>query len=366
MPPVSQWSIEPSSLDENERTGDVLGLLLAQSKQWAGYTIDQLSHWMPSLIFGSLCLLTALLLARRLSKNLSSLMAPRLDETLGRFIANLSFYAMLTFAMVVVLPLFGIPLSGVTAVLASAAFAIAFALQGTLSNISAGMLLLLLRPFKIGDFVQLGAVLGKVNEIDLFTTTLDTFDNRRVILPNASIVAGTIENISFHPNRRIDVTVGIEYSASLDATRGALTEAVQAIGDRIVLGEGKGHKIVLTNFADSSVEWTLRVWVRQEDFFQAREDLLVEMKKSLDSANIGIPYPQLRVHMSSVDSVVSVQADSTISTGEINTGDGTGRTDLPYSSDGGELRADRIRPRARERSTNEKIMKAAKPGQFGF
>ena len=188
-----------------------------------------------------------------------------------------------------------------TMVLAAAGFAIGLAFQGTLSNFAAGVLMLVFRPFKVGDVITAGGVTGKVNEIDLFTTTLDTPDNRRIIVPNSSIAGGTIENVSYHTHRRIEVLVGIEYKADLQATRDALERAVAQLSAKTIQGTGRGSAVVLSDLGDSAVHWKVRMWVATADFFPMTEALTGEVKRQLDAANISIPFPQMDVHLNRVD-----------------------------------------------------------------
>jgi len=248
---------------------------------------------------GLLALLAAYFFAKFVSAQVRGLVCQRVDETLGRFIAKMVFYAIVILAITIILPTVGVQVTGLMAVLATAGFAIGLAFQGTLSNFSAGVLLLVFRPFKVGDLVNIAGITGKINEIDLFTTTLDTPDNRRMILPNSSISGNTIENMTFHEHRRAEVTVGVEYSASLDRTRAALTACAESMADCTIQGEGRGYQVLLTNLGDSSVQWTVRLWVAKDQFFQCRERLTGEIKRHLDLNEIGIPFPQLRVHMSS-------------------------------------------------------------------
>jgi small conductance mechanosensitive channel len=184
------------------------------------------------------------------------------------------------------------------AVLATAGFAIGLAFQGTLSNFSAGILLLVFRPFKVGDSVNIASVIGRVNEIDLFTTTLDTPDNRRLIIPNSTIASSTIENISYHPHRRVEVIVGVEYSANVEQTRQALNEAIESMSDMVIPGEGRGYQIILSNLGASSVDWIVRAWVAKDNFHAAKERVTHQIKATLAQYRIGIPFPQMHLHMS--------------------------------------------------------------------
>jgi small conductance mechanosensitive channel len=144
-------------------------------------------------------------------------------------------------------------------------------------------------------------MMGRVNEIDLFTTTLDTPDNRRIIVPNSSISSGTIENISYHQHRRVEVLVGVAYAANIDATRAALTAAAASLAAMTIPGEGRGYTVILASLADSSVQWKVRVWARSIDFFAVTEQLTQAIKQELDAAKIQIPFPQMDVHLHRID-----------------------------------------------------------------
>ena len=237
------------------------------------------------------------LVASYLSRVASGPVCRRVDQTLGKFIGKVIFYGVLLGVVGGVLSQVGVKLGGIATILAAAGFAIGLAFQGTLSNFAAGVLLLVFRPFKVGDFINAAGVMGKVNEIDLFTTTLDTPDHRRIIVPNSSISGSTIENVSFHRHRRAEVLVGVAYSADIDRTREALTQACLAMGDRVVQGEGRGHMVLMSDLGSSSVNWIVRAWVASADFFAAREMLTVHVKRHLDAAGITIPFPQMDIHL---------------------------------------------------------------------
>jgi small conductance mechanosensitive channel len=241
------------------------------------------------------------LVAKYLSRIVSGPICKRIDETLGKFIGRVMFYGVLLTVMGTVLNQIGFKMTGVATILAAAGFAIGLAFQGTLSNFAAGVLLLVFRPFKVGDMINAAGVTGRVNEIDLFTTTLDTPDFRRIIVPNSSISGGTIENISFHKHRRVEVIVGVAYSSDLDATRQALMAAAESVREKTIQGEDRGYNVILATLADSSVQWKVRVWTAATDFFAVTESLTQAIKVQLDAANIAIPFPQMDVHLHRVD-----------------------------------------------------------------
>ncbi len=241
------------------------------------------------------------LAAKYLSRVISKPICRRVDETLGRFIGKAIFYAIMLAVVAAVATQFGMKLGGIAALLAGASFAVGLAFQGTLSNFAAGVLMMVFRPFKVGDVINAGGVTGKVNEIDLFTTTLDTPDNRRIIVPNSAISGGTIENVSYHPHRRIEVVVGVDYNADIEATRGALQRAADVFSGQMISGENRGAAIVLGNLGDSAVEWKVRMWVASADYWSMLESLTAEVKRQLDAVGIGIPFPQLDVHLNRID-----------------------------------------------------------------
>ena len=276
----------------------------AAKGEYAQVTDYATTHLLPSLIsaaIGLAVIFVGYMVAKYVSRIISSPICRKVDETLGRFAGKMVFYLILFGVTGAVLSSLGAPLGGLAALLAAAGFAVGLAFQGTLSNFAAGVLMMVFRPFKVGDVINAGGVTGKVNEIDLFTTTLDTPDNRRIIVPNSSISGGTIENISFHTHRRVEVLVGVDYSADMDQTRAALEAAIGHFEMATIQGEGRGAAVVLAGLGASSVDWKVRVWVAAESYWSVHESLTAEVKRRLDAVSIGIPFPQLDVHISRDD-----------------------------------------------------------------
>ncbi len=216
------------------------------------------------------------------------------EETLARFLGNMIRYLVLFAGGIAILGTLGIETTSFAAVLAAAGFAIGMAMSGMLGNIAAGVMLLFFRPFKVGDVANAGGTTGKVIEIGLFTTTFDTPDNRRIIVPNGSIFGGTIENVSHHDTRRVAVAVGTDYGADIDKTREVLMTAAKACKDVLVDPE---PGVVLTGLGGSSIDWSVRVWVNSDDYWAVLDELTRDVKYALDNAGIGIPYPQMDVHI---------------------------------------------------------------------
>ena len=218
----------------------------------------------------------------------------KVEETLARFLSNIARYAVLIAGGVAILGTLGIETTGFAAVLAAMGFAIGMAMSGMLGNIAAGVMLLLFRPFKVGDVVSAGGVTGKIYEIGLFTSSFDTPDNRRIIVPNNSIFGDTIENVSFHKTRRVDVEVGTEYRSDIDKAREVMLAAAKAC-DKVLLDPEPN--VVLRGLGNSSIDWMVRAWVNTEDYWPTKDRLTRDVKYALDNAKIGIPFPQMDVHI---------------------------------------------------------------------
>jgi small conductance mechanosensitive channel len=247
-------------------------------------------------IFGVVILIAAYFAAKFLARVCSIPIQARVDETLGKFFSKLIFYAIMVAAIVGVIDKLGFNVTSFAAVLAAAGFAVGLAFQGTLSNFAAGVLLLVFRPFKVGDTVVVAGNRGKVFEIDLFSTSMDTADNRRIILPNSSIAGNTIENMTHHAYRRIEVPVAVAYECDLLATRTALDEAAETLGEMLIPGDDYGYKVATESIGLNCVNWNVQAWVKTADCGLARELLIVAIKESLDAHGLKIPSSQMQVH----------------------------------------------------------------------
>ncbi len=216
-----------------------------------------------------------------------------IDDTIAGFASSLARYFVLVIVLIAVLQLFGIETTSLVAVLGATTLAIGLALQGTLSHVAAGVMLLFFRPFKVGDYVEIGGQSGTVKEITLFTTELATPDNVQIILPNGEAWGSAVINYSAHPTRRVDITIGIGYDDSMDQAMETF-KAVIAADDRI--HASPDPFVAITNLGDSAVDVTLRVWCASSDYWALKFDLTKTLKSALDAAGISIPYPQMDVH----------------------------------------------------------------------
>lgn len=223
-----------------------------------------------------------------------ALQKARVDETLTKFLGRSARWSVLVLVFVASLSLFGVETTSLAAVIGSAGIAIGLAFQGTLSNFAAGAMLLMFRPFDVSDVIRAAGELGKVDCIDLFTTTIDTFDNRRIIVPNSQLFGSTIVNVTHHPHRRTEVTVGVDYSADIDQTRDVLQAAAERVADALA---DPAPDVVLQDLGDSAVIWSVRAWAVNDNFGSVRQAMIREVKNALDAAGIGIPYPQMDVHL---------------------------------------------------------------------
>ena len=218
----------------------------------------------------------------------------RFDPTLSKFLSSSVRYVVLAVTVVAVLDRFGVETMSLIAVLGAAGLAIGLALQGTLSNIAAGVMLLIFRPLKIGDSVEIAGHRGSVRGITLFVTELATGDNVQIIIPNASVWGTAIKNYSFHSTRRIDFTIGVGYGDDLDKAASTI-QAVIAAGTRCL--KDPESLIAVSELADSSVNFVVRVWCRSSDYGSLKFALTKAFKEGLDRAGISMPFPQRDIHV---------------------------------------------------------------------
>lgn len=216
----------------------------------------------------------------------------RFDKTLVPVLSQIARYAILVFTMVLVLAEFGVQTASIIAVLGAAGLAIGLALQGTLQNVAAGMMLLMLRPFQVGDFIATASCSGTVEEIGIFTTTMRTAEGVYVAAPNSQIWSEAITNYSRNPTRRVDVAIGISYEDDIDKAR-ALLVGLAEQDERIL--KDPAPACVVTRLGESSVDLQLRGWARQADHWEVLCDLTREAKYAFDKAGITIPYPHREI-----------------------------------------------------------------------
>ncbi|MBT3552576.1 MAG: mechanosensitive ion channel [Rhodospirillaceae bacterium] len=217
----------------------------------------------------------------------------RVDATLVGFFSSVARYVVLIVTGMAVLDRFGVETTSLVAVLGAAGLAIGLALQGTLSNVAAGVMLLIFRPFKVGDFVEAAGQAATVQELNLFFTVMATLDNVRITIPNGQIWGATLKNFSANPIRRVDFVFGISYDADID-------KAMDTIRD-LVSSDARVHKdpepfLAVSNLGDSSVDITVRVWAQTEDYWAVNFDTIKAVKQRFDAEGIGIPFPSRTIY----------------------------------------------------------------------
>jgi small conductance mechanosensitive channel len=220
--------------------------------------------------------------------------APRVDETLKPVIASVVRYGILIFVLIAVLAQFGVQTTSIIALLGAAGLAVGLALQGTLQNIAAGIMLLFLRPFRVGDYIDAEGLAGTIEEIGLFTTQMRTYDGIYLEVPNGQIWNRPIHNYSRVTSRRLDMVVGIGYQDDIDKALAAMMDLL--VEDERVIDDPE-PQVMVKELGDSSVNLNLRCWVDSGDYWSLRFDLTKALKQRLDAEGISIPFPQRDVHL---------------------------------------------------------------------
>ena len=213
---------------------------------------------------------------------------------LVRFLSSILRWVLLLFVIIAALSLLGIDTTSLIALLGAAGLAIGLSLQSSLSNFAAGVMIIVFRPFNKGDFVEVAGATGVIDNINIFTTTMTTPDNKEVIVPNGSILASNITNYSARDTRRVDMVFGISYDDDLRKAKKLLEEIIA--GDDRVLAD-PAPVVALSELADSSVNFIVRPWAKAEDYWGLMWDTTEAVKLRFDEAGISIPYPQMDVHM---------------------------------------------------------------------
>ncbi|MGB3605576.1 mechanosensitive ion channel family protein [Psychroserpens sp.] len=236
-------------------------------------------------------------LIRMIVKGMRKTMNKReFEPSLQKFLLNLTGWILKIIMIIVVLGTVGIETTSFAAVIAAAGLAIGLALQGSLANFAGGVLILIIKPFKIGDFISAQGIEGTVKEISIFNTTVNTFGNQLAVIPNGKLSNDNIVNYSAEPIRKEAITFGISYDSDIKVTKDILLKLVNE-QEQVIQDEGKVPMIVVSELADSSVNLSLRYWSKNEDFWALRWFILEEGKSRLESAGVVIPFPQRDVHI---------------------------------------------------------------------
>lgn len=246
------------------------------------------------VIYAVVILIVGRWVAKAVTRFIRRIMSKNVDGTVTNFVASLSYIALLAFVIIAALHQLGIQTTSFIAILGAAGLAIGLALQGSLSNFAAGVLMIIFKPFKDGDYVEGGGTAGTVEKIEIFSTQLITPDNKTVIVPNAKIMGDNIVNYSAKGTRRVDMVFGIGYDDDIDKARELIQEII-ASDERIL--KDPAPVVVVSELGDSSVNLTTRVWSTADDYWGILFDTTEKVKKRFDAENISIPFPQRDVHM---------------------------------------------------------------------
>jgi small conductance mechanosensitive channel len=265
--------------------------------------IDQIMDQLPSLIitYGTQLVMAIVifLIGQWVAKAVSNAVVKGMnkkdvDRTISSFIGNLIYCGLFAFVIIAALGQLGIQTASFVAIIGAAGLAVGFALQGSLSNFASGVLLILFRPIRSGDFVEAAGEAAVVDQIGIFSTTMKTGDNKVIIVPNSNIMGGNITNYSLEATRRIDLVIGIGYDADIRKAKEVLEDIINK--EERVLKE-PGTIIGVAELADSSVNFVVRPWVNSGDYWPTKFALLETIKIRFDAENISIPFPQMDIHL---------------------------------------------------------------------
>lgn len=251
-----------------------------------------LMNYLPQLVLAIVTLVVGLWLINRFVNTIDRKLTAK-DPTLGRFVTGLTSILLKVVLLISVASMVGIATTSFIAVLGAAGLAVGLALQGSLANFAGGVLILIFKPFKVGDVVEAQGFLGTVKEIQILYTLMDTFDNRQVVIPNASLSNASLTNYSAYSDRRVDLTIGISYSDDIQKAR-EVTQATLAKDERVY--QDPAPMIVVGELGESSVDLKIRIWAHADNLWPVYWDMLEKIKVAFDENGITIPFPQRDVH----------------------------------------------------------------------
>lgn len=257
--------------------------------------VELVQNYGLPLVWAIIVFIVGRIVARIITKVVAKMMTKsNIDETLVKFTKTVVYVALMIFVILAALGKLGIETTSFAAILAAAGLAIGLSLQGTLSNFASGFMLILFRPFKVGDFVEAGGVSGVVEEIQIFSTKMRSGDNKEITVPNGQIIGSTITNYSAKETRRVDLVIGVGYNDDLKKVR-AVLEDILAKDERVL--KDPAPTIGVAELADSSVNFVVRPWVKSGDYWPVLFDTQETVKLRFDAEGISIPYPQQDLHI---------------------------------------------------------------------
>jgi len=267
----------------------------ATLQAWAQKALEYVTVHGLSVLYALVIFLVGRWTAGMVSKGIRNVMTRhRIDPALISFASSLAYFGLLAFVIVATLEQIGVKATSFVAIIGAAGLAVGLALQGSLSNFASGVLIIVFRPFKIGDYVEAAGTAGVVKEITILTTVMATPDNKKIIVPNSAVMSGTITNFSANETRRLDLVFGVSYSSDLPQVKRILEEMLAA--DERCLKDPAPMVGVLA-LADSSINFAVRPWVKTSDYWSVYFDMNLRVKQRFDAEGISIPFPQRDVHL---------------------------------------------------------------------
>ncbi len=260
---------------------------------------DTLLYWLSTYSLKLVAAILVLVIGRWLARKITNvirklLVKQQIDITLVNFLENIIYYTLLIVVVIAAAGQLGINTASFLTIVGAAGLAIGLALRDSLSNFASGVMLILFRPFRVGDVVNAAGVTGKVETISMFTTIMNTPDNQKIIVPNSAITSSTITNITANETRRVDMVIGIGYEDDISRAKDILARLIEE--DERILSD-PAPTIAVSELADSSVNFVVRPWVKTPDYWNVYFDLTEKIKKTFDAEGISIPYPQTDVHL---------------------------------------------------------------------
>lgn len=257
--------------------------------------VDGLAQYSMQILAAIVILVVGLWLAKKIKAVfVSALNKKEVDPTLIGFFCSTLHGGLVLFIVIAAIGKLGVQTTSFVAVIGAAGLAVGLALQGSLSNFASGVLLILFKPFKVGDFIKAGGEAGVVVEVGILTTEMKTPDNIKIILPNSAIMGGSITNVSAHPTRRVDMVVGVSYGDDLNKAK-QIMEDLLAADERVL--KDPAPTVAVSNLGDSSVDFVVRPWVNSADYWAVKFDFTQAVKEKFDAEGVSIPFPQRDVHL---------------------------------------------------------------------
>ena len=272
-----------------------VGDSLHNASSWLVRNQEVLLSYAVNIVAAIAIIIVGMIVARVISNTVNRLMlARKIDATVADFLSALVRYAVVAFTLIAALGRVGVQTASVIAVLGAAGLAVGLALQGSLANLASGVLLVTFRPFRAGEYVDLGGTAGTVLNVQIFSTTLRTADGKIIIIPNKKVIEGNITNFSREPARRNELIIGVGYDSDIELVKKLITDIIES-DDRIL--KDRERVVRLNELGASSINFVVRVWSKSSDLQNVYWDVLERIKRDFDANGISFPYPQMDVHV---------------------------------------------------------------------